>query len=156
MNRISSETIGTIDLDHEQLLVLQDRSGTRVRVLSGGVWLTEEGEPDDRFAWCGEELLLNARGRAVVEGMGRARIEVLQPPVRRAQRLRERLAAMRARFAAMRARFAALGGAPSVVLVRSLASVVSLILALGLPHFVARGFQQNAAVAPVAALGAQA
>jgi hypothetical protein len=149
MNRISSETIGTIDLDHEQLLVLQDRSGTRVRVLSGGVWLTEEGEPDDRFAWCGEELLLNARGRAVVEGMGRARIEVLQPPVRRAQRLRERLAAMRARFAA-------LGGAPSVVLVRSLASVVSLILALGLPHFVARGFQQNAAVAPVAALGAQA
>jgi len=149
MNRVSSENLSTIDLDHEQLLVLQDRSGTRVRVLSGGVWLTEEGEPDDRFAWCGEELLLNARGRTVLEGIGRARIEVLQPPLRPAQRLRERFAALRERLAARR-------GDRSLVLVRSLASVVSLILALGLPHFVARGFQQNAAVMPVAAPGTQA
>ena len=142
MNRIPSENMSTIDLDHEQLLVLQDRSGTRVRVLSGGVWLTEEGKPDDRFAWCGEELLLNAHGRTVLEGIGQARIEVLQPPLRPAQRLRER--------------FAALRGDPSRVLVRSLASVVSLVLALGLPHLVARGLQQNAAVVPVAAPGAQA
>jgi len=149
MNRFPSETVGTIDLDHEQLLVLQDRSGTRVRVLSGGVWLTEEGEPDDRFAWCGEELLLNARGRAVLEGIGQARIEVLRPPLRPAQRLRERFAALRERLAAPR-------GAPSLVLVRSLTSVVSLILALGLPHFVARSFQQNAAVVPVAVPSAQA
>lgn len=149
MNRISSENMSTIGLDHEQLLVLQDRSGTRVRVLSGGVWLTEEGEPDDRFAWCGEELLLNARGRTVLEGIGQARIEVLQPPLRPARRLRERLSALRERFATPR-------GDPSLVLVRSLASVVSIVLALGLPHLVARGFQQNAAVVPVAAPLAQA
>lgn len=149
MNRIPSETIGTIDLDHEQLLVLQDRSGTRVRVLSGGVWLTEEGEPDDRFAWRGEELLLSARGRTVLEGIGQARIEVLQPPLRPAQRLRERIAALRERLAAPR-------GAAALWPLRGLASVVSLVLALGLPDLVARGFQQNAGVVPAAAAGPQA
>lgn len=150
MKRIPSETIGTIDLDHEQLLVLLDRSGTRVRVLSGGVWLTEEGEPDDRFASRGEELLLKASGRTVLEGIGQARIEVLlQRPVRPVQRLRERIAALREHFAVRR-------GGPSLVLVRSLASVVSLVLALGLPHLVARGFQQNAALLPAAAAGPQA
>jgi hypothetical protein len=148
MNHIPSETMSTIDLDHEQLLVLQDRSGTRVRVLSGGVWLTEEGEPDDRFAWGGEELLLGARGRSVLEGIGQARIEVLQQPLRPAQRLRERFAALRGRLAARR-------GDPSLALVRSLAGVISLVFALGLPHLVARGLQQDAAMMPFAAPGAQ-
>ncbi len=72
-------TSRTIDLDHEQLLALDGRRGTRVKVIYGGVWLTEEGEPGDMFALGGEEVALLRSRRALLEGLGATRVEVIEP-----------------------------------------------------------------------------
>jgi hypothetical protein len=98
-----------------------------VRVLAGGVWLTEESQEADRFARRGGELVLGERGRAVLEGLGPTRIEVAEP-VRRSL-LSEVLATLRSRSRARLARFGA--------------GVASLVLALGVADGVARGFQQT-------------
>jgi Protein of unknown function (DUF2917) len=71
-------TTRTVDLGYEQLLVLQTRPGMRVRVLYGQVWLTEEGDGQDRFAAGGEELALRSCGCAVAEGLGAARVQVTE------------------------------------------------------------------------------
>ncbi|MCU0937803.1 MAG: DUF2917 domain-containing protein [Burkholderiaceae bacterium] len=68
-----------MDLGYDQLLVLQSQPGTRVRVLYGHLWLTEEGRGQDVFAGSGAELALKARGRTVIEGLDRARVEIIEP-----------------------------------------------------------------------------
>lgn len=78
MNR--THTISrTIDLGYEQMLVLESRPQTRVRVLYGGIWLTEEGRREDVFAVEGDEVALHARGLTVVEGLAPAKVEVVEP-----------------------------------------------------------------------------
>jgi Protein of unknown function (DUF2917) len=130
MNRSTlSPTIRTIDLEHEQMLVIDNRPGTRVRVLHGGVWLTEQGELDDQFARAGDELRLAAPGRAVLEGIGCSRIEVAPAPRRWAAALREAIAAVRRAAAAWPAQGAAL--------------VLSLALGVGVPEMLARGMQHS-------------
>ncbi len=69
----------TIDLDHEQLLILDDQPGSRVQVLFGGVWLTEENSLEDRFAGSGQWLTLEAGGRAIAESRGPTRLRVFEP-----------------------------------------------------------------------------
>src|SRR5262245_59513657 len=66
----------TVDLGYEQLLILDSRPQTRVKVIYVGVWLTEEGSPEDVFAAGGDEVALHSGGRAVVEGLGYARVQV--------------------------------------------------------------------------------
>lgn len=114
----------TVDLAPRQLLVLADRRGTRIKVLSGRAWLTEEGQPDDRFAQPGEELRVTRRGRAIVEAIGRTRLRLVQPATGLAQQL------------------AALWPAPQALLPRAFALVLSLVIALGLPELLARSFMQ--------------
>ncbi len=110
----------THELEHQQLLVLADRPGTRIKVLSGGVWLTEEGQPEDHFAQPGQELRLTHRGRAIVEGIGRTRLQLIQPAL------------------GMAWRFGALWPAPQALLPRALALVLSLAIALALPEMLSR------------------
>lgn len=124
------ETVRTIDLEHEQLLVLDDRQGTRARVLFGGAWLTEEGRPDDRFARAGDDLELTERGRAVLESIGHSRVEIVHRHSRPVLRWGRRLAAW------------LLGPRPR--LVHASAALVSLALALAVPELVARSFQHTA------------
>jgi hypothetical protein len=81
MNRNSATTIRTVDLGYDQMLILEDRPGTRVSVLYGGIWLTEEGSRDDVFAHGGQVVALRSRKRAVVEGIGPTRVEVAEPAV---------------------------------------------------------------------------
>ena len=69
----------TVDLGYEQMLLLQSRPHTRIKVIYGGIWLTEEGRTDDVFAGDGEEVALKSRGLAVVEGLGYARVQVMEP-----------------------------------------------------------------------------
>ena len=69
----------TIDLGYEQLLLLEGRRGTRVKVIYGGIWLTEEGLPQDVFAGSGDEVALRSRRLAVIEGLGATRLEVVEP-----------------------------------------------------------------------------
>jgi hypothetical protein len=73
-------TVRTVDLGYDQMLVLQGRPGTRVRVLYGSAWLTEEGCAQDIFAGSGGEVALRGGGRTVVEGLGVARVQVIAPP----------------------------------------------------------------------------
>ena len=72
--------VQTVDLEHDQLLLLASHRRTRVKVLFGGVWLTEEGMTQDVFACSGEEVALKSRGLAVIEGLGVARVQVLRTP----------------------------------------------------------------------------
>jgi len=71
----------TVDLGYEQMLLLESRPCTRIKVIYGGVWLTEEGRPDDVFANHGDEVALKSHGLAVVEGLGYARVQVSEPPL---------------------------------------------------------------------------
>lgn len=68
----------TIDLGYEQMLLLESNPRTRIKVIYGGIWLTEEGLPLDVFASSGDEVALHERGLAVVEGLGYARVQVME------------------------------------------------------------------------------
>ena len=70
----------TVDLGYEQMLLLESHPRTRIKVIYGGIWLTEEGRPQDVFANSGEEVALHERGLAVVEGLGYARVQVMESP----------------------------------------------------------------------------
>ncbi|HTT13878.1 MAG TPA: DUF2917 domain-containing protein [Burkholderiaceae bacterium] len=72
-------TTRTIDLGYEQLLTLAGRPGTRVRVLFGSMWLTQQGCEQDVVVSCGDEVTLHSGGLAVIEGLGAARVQVIEP-----------------------------------------------------------------------------
>src|SRR4029434_5314466 len=71
----------TVDLGYEQMLILESRPRTRIKVIYGGVWLTEEGLPHAVFASSGDEVALKSHGLAVVEGLGYARVQVSEAPL---------------------------------------------------------------------------
>jgi hypothetical protein len=70
----------TVDLGYEQMLLLDSHPSTRIKVIYGGIWLTEENRAQDVFASSGEEVALKSRGLAVVEGLGYARVQVAEAP----------------------------------------------------------------------------
>lgn len=75
---IPAETIRTIDLGHEQMLIFEAGHQARVRVLYGATWLTEEGRSGDEVVRAGDELALHG-GRALIEGLGPARVQIVEP-----------------------------------------------------------------------------
>ncbi len=81
-------TIRTVNLGYEQMLVIDAGDGTRMRVLHGATWLTGEGEPDDLVLSAGQDRQLR-RGRAVIEALQPASVELIEPagpgPLRRWQ-----------------------------------------------------------------------
>lgn len=125
---LSRQTVRTLTLDPQRLLVIARRPGTRIKVLSGRVWMTEEGQTGDQFAVAGEELRTLRRGRSVVEALGSARVQVIEPAGSAVRRVAEWLAVLRR--------------APDAVAARALALSLSLVLALGVPEMLARGMQQ--------------
>jgi hypothetical protein len=98
-------------------------------VLSGGVWLTEQGEPDDQFAGAGAELVLGKSGRTLLGGIGPSRLE-LTPP-------------RRAGFNALMQRVVALRRAAGRRAVQGLALGLSLLISIGLPDLLARALQES-------------
>lgn len=129
----------TIDLDHEQLLVLDDSAGARVQVLFGGLWLTEPDHLQDRFGTAGDWLRLESGGRAVLEAIGRTRLRVDEPQrTSLAGRWRSWLRGLPRKS----------GLAP-----KTGALVLALVLAVGLAELIGRGMQHRAELArgPVAA-----
>ena len=73
------QTIRTVDLGYEQMFIFDGGPQTRVRVLYGTTWLTEEGQPGDSVVGAGDEVPLHG-GRALVEALRPARIEIVETP----------------------------------------------------------------------------
>ena len=69
----------TLSLAGGTLVPFSSIRGERVRVLSGRVWLTEEGDLHDALLASGEEVALGGHGLAVIEALSPARVQVLQP-----------------------------------------------------------------------------
>jgi hypothetical protein len=77
--RESPSTFRTLDLPGGSLVPFTSAPGERVRVLYGRVWLTAEGDTRDAFLASGEEVSLASRGLAVIEALGPARVELIEP-----------------------------------------------------------------------------
>jgi hypothetical protein len=104
--RTAITTIRTVDLDHEQLLMIDGEPGTRVRVLYGTMWLTQTGVAQDAFVGSGGEVEVRGPGKVVVEGVGPARLQLARPRQRRGA-LVHALAALLRRLSGARPRQAA-------------------------------------------------
>ncbi len=74
-----STVFKTLDLPGGTLLPISSIRGERVRVLSGRVWLTEEGDLNDEFLASGEEVALGGHGLAVLEALTPARVQLVEP-----------------------------------------------------------------------------
>jgi hypothetical protein len=137
-------TSRTVDLGYEQLLLLEGRPGTRVKVIFGGVWLTEEGGAGDVFAHTGDEVAVRSRRLSILEGLGTTRLEVIEPAARR-------------RFKALADRFGAvarlLGRAKSLVSApawsprtpRGTLAVLAAVVGVAIPALVLVGISATAA-----------
>jgi hypothetical protein len=73
--RVAAQRIRTIDLDHDQVLILEGGHGDLVSVLSGRAWLTAEGDTADTILCAGGAWPLR-RGRTVIEGLDPARVQI--------------------------------------------------------------------------------
>ena len=74
-----STVFKTLDLPGGTLVPFSSIRGERVRVLSGRVWLTEEGDLNDAFLASGEEVALGGHGLAVIEALTPARVQLVEP-----------------------------------------------------------------------------
>jgi hypothetical protein len=137
-------TVRTFDLGHEQLLMLEGRAGTRVRVIFGGVWLTESGEPDDVFAFSGEEVALRHHRRTLLESLGASRIEVAEPAARRATHALARGIAMVARGIARRLGALRPARAWTPQVPRGTLAVLAAVVGIAIPALVAVGITMTA------------
>jgi hypothetical protein len=133
---LTHPAVRKLTLDAQQLLVIVNRPGTRIKVLSGRVWMTEQGQTGDQFAVAGEELQLAGRGRSVVEGLGSARVQVIEAPRAWTLRLPSWLSALRRE--------------PGTVAARTVALSLALVLTIGVPEVLVRGLQQGSNEAAMA------
>jgi hypothetical protein len=132
-----TDRIRHIDLAAARLLVLDDSPGTRIQVLSGGLWITEESNLEDRFAAAGQWLRLEAPGRTVVEALGPSRVRLFEPTSRTGAGWRAALQRWRPRA--------------HTLALRSLAVVLALLIGIGLPEMAARSLHDTQARADAAA-----
>jgi hypothetical protein len=82
-----TQTIRTIDLDHDQMLILDGGRNAHLRVLHGATWLTAEGLPEDSVLTAGASADLPAR-RTLITGLGPTRVQIISPRLGAAARLR--------------------------------------------------------------------
>ena len=73
-----STVFKTLDLPGGTLVPFSSIRGERVRVLSGRIWLTEEGDLNDSFLASGEEVALGGHGLAVLEALTPARVQLVE------------------------------------------------------------------------------
>jgi hypothetical protein len=80
-----TETITTINLDHDQMLVFNGGRDGRIRVLHGAAWLTEEGQSRDVIVRAGGEVAVHG-GRALIASVGSTRVQITEQIERTAMR----------------------------------------------------------------------
>src|SRR5262245_12907172 len=76
-------SIRTVELERDQLLVIQGGRWKRLKVIYGGLWLTSEGDLQDRLPRAGESVVLEERGRSVAQAFGFTRVELTESIRRR-------------------------------------------------------------------------
>lgn len=90
MDRREYVVQGNLDLVRGNMVRIEDGRGMMVRVLSGEVWITEEGDPRDRLVTAGRYVRLVSSGVTLVSALSRSSISLSSRASRRA-RLRARL-----------------------------------------------------------------
>jgi hypothetical protein len=65
------------------LLRIEDEPGTSIRVWSGALWVTQEGDARDYYLTAGESFMVSHRGTTIATAMHRAHISVMPPQVER-------------------------------------------------------------------------
>jgi hypothetical protein len=65
-----------LQLSDGQLLRWTQSVAVRLRVVTGRVWVTRPGDPDDHFLDAGDQLRLDARSRVLIGAEGEARLAV--------------------------------------------------------------------------------
>jgi hypothetical protein len=66
-------------LKERESLRLKDGVGLKVRCLLGNLWITEEGEREDRIIGNGQALVLDRTGLSLVTALGGPAVLVVQP-----------------------------------------------------------------------------
>ena len=85
---------GNLDLASGNLVRIEDGRGMLVRVTSGSVWITEEGDARDRFVSTGGKFRVASSGVTLISAFSRSTIALSSPYEHRASwlmRLRARL-----------------------------------------------------------------
>jgi hypothetical protein len=68
-----------VHLKERESLRLQDGTGVEVRCLLGNLWITEEGEREDRILSRGQSFTLDRAGLSLVTALGGPALLIVQP-----------------------------------------------------------------------------
>lgn len=74
--------VETVDLGYDQMWLIEAQPQARMRVLYGGVWLTEQGHYQDVIVGGAEEVVLQSRGAALVQALAPSRVQLIEYPGR--------------------------------------------------------------------------
>lgn len=90
----------TRELAPGEVVGLNGDGRSRLRMLEGRAWITEESRPDDWFVEAGQSLVPGRGTRVVIEALSASRIELESRPALAMRRWRLRLASALERLAA--------------------------------------------------------
>lgn len=76
----SLRRFGHVQLAPDEVVLLRPRGGGYLRVADGRIWLTQAGTPADVVLERGEEWALAKGARVVLQGVGRACVEMISRP----------------------------------------------------------------------------
>ncbi len=79
MDRHEYVVQGNLDLVRGNMVRIEDGRGMMVRVTSGSVWITEEGDPRDRFVTAGRYVRIVSSGVTLLSAISRSSIALSSP-----------------------------------------------------------------------------
>jgi hypothetical protein len=79
MERHEDLAPGSLELARGKLVRIEDGRGMLVRVASGGVWITEEGDQRDRFVSAGGQFRVATSGVTLISALQRSTIALSSP-----------------------------------------------------------------------------
>jgi hypothetical protein len=79
-------------LRFREAIRLEDAAGTRLRILRGSVWITQEGDRKDYYVPAAETITLDRPGLALVHALEPVELLVWQPKIPLAARVARELA----------------------------------------------------------------
>lgn len=79
MDRHEYVVQGNLDLVRGNMVRIEDGRGMMVRVVSGSVWITEEGDPRDRFVTAGRYVRIVSSGVTLLSATSRSSIALSSP-----------------------------------------------------------------------------